>query len=42
MAKLKQTSEAVMGLIFIVMNLEKWLQKYFGLFLPHAASYEGP
>lgn len=29
MAKLSQTSETVMGIIFIVMNLEKWLKNLF-------------
>jgi len=34
MAKLPETSETVMATIFIVMNLEKWLQKlFFALFL---------
>jgi hypothetical protein len=29
MAKLPETSETVMAITFIVMNLEKWLQKLF-------------
>ena len=32
MAKLSQTSETVIALIFIVMNLEKWLKRLFLFF----------